>query len=273
MANQNDSFIDEVTAELRRDRLFVGLKRYGWIVVLGVVGIVGGSAWVEYSRSQEAAKAEAWGDAILAAEASDDPAAALAAVDPAGSAGRQALGALLAGGAAAEAGDPAKAATELRAAADAVGANDPVLRDLALLKAVIAAGPTMGAAERDALLTDLSKPGAPFELLALEQKVVALIAADRREDAVTLIRQIQKKDGLSEPLRRRLAEMMTTLDAEPEPVAGLDTQLPAVTAADAAPETATPDTVAAETAAPETTAPEAAAQDTAPQTVPATPAN
>ncbi|MDN3710766.1 tetratricopeptide repeat protein [Paracoccus cavernae] len=231
MANQNDSFIDEVTAELRRDRLFVGLKRYGWIVVLGVVGIVGGSAWYEYTRAQDAARAEAWGDAILAAEGSDDAAAALAAVDPAGSTGRQALSALLAGSAAAEAGDPAKAAADLRAAAEAAGAGDPVLRDLALLKAVIAAGPTMGAAERDALLTDLSKPGAPFELLALEQKVVALIAANRREDAVTLIRQIQKKDGLSEPLRRRLAEMMTTLDADPEPVAGLDAQLPADTAA------------------------------------------
>ncbi len=37
------------------------------------------------------------------------------------------------------------------------------------------AGPAMDAAERDTILADLSKPGAPFELLALEQKAVALI--------------------------------------------------------------------------------------------------
>lgn len=221
MANQNDSFIDEVTADLRRDRLFIGVKRYGWIVVLGILGIVGGAAWYEYDRNAKESAAQAWGDAVLNAEASADPAAALAAVDPAGSAGRHALGGLLAGGASAEAGDAAKAVAELRVAADAAGSTDPILRDLALLKAVVAAGPAMGAAERDALLTDLSKPGAPFELLALEQKAIALISANRNEDAVTLIRQIQKKDGISEPMRRRLAEILITLGVEAEPVAGM----------------------------------------------------
>ena len=33
MANQNDRFIDEVTEDLRRDRLFLMLRRYGWIAV------------------------------------------------------------------------------------------------------------------------------------------------------------------------------------------------------------------------------------------------
>ncbi len=47
--------------------------------------------------------------------------------------------------------------------------------------------------------------------------MVALIAAGRTEDAVVLIRQIQQKDGLSEPLRRRLAEMMITLGVDAKP--------------------------------------------------------
>ena len=34
MANQNDRFIDEVTEDLRRDRLFLMMRRYGWIAVL-----------------------------------------------------------------------------------------------------------------------------------------------------------------------------------------------------------------------------------------------
>ena len=33
MANQNDSFIDEVTEDLRRDRLFGLYRRYGWIAL------------------------------------------------------------------------------------------------------------------------------------------------------------------------------------------------------------------------------------------------
>lgn len=215
MANQNDSFIDEVTEDLRRDRLFGLFRRYGWVALLVVLGIVGGAAWREYSRNQAETRARAWGDAVLAAQEGQDPIAALSAVDPAGSAGRKALSEMLAAGAEAEAGLAQKAAERLKAAG-ATLEGDPLLRDLALLKAVMVAGPAMDAAERDRLLAELSKPGAPFELLALEQKAVALIGAGRQEDAVMLIRQIQQKDGLSEPLRRRLSEMMITLGVEPE---------------------------------------------------------
>ncbi|GEK68755.1 tetratricopeptide repeat protein [Paracoccus denitrificans] len=219
MANQNDSFIDEVTEDLRRDRLFALFRRYGWIALLVILGIVGGAAWREYSSSQAETRARAWGDAIMAARQGDDPITALSAVDPAGSAGRKVLSEMLAAGAEAQAGLPQKAAERLKAAAAGLQ-NDPVLHDLALLKAVMVAGPAMDAAERDRLLADLSKPGAPFELLALEQKAVALIGAGRTEDAVMLIGQIQQKDGLSEPLRRRLSEMMITLGVEPEPSEG-----------------------------------------------------
>ena len=40
MANQSDTFIDEVTEELRRDRLYGAMRRYGWIVVLVIVAVV-----------------------------------------------------------------------------------------------------------------------------------------------------------------------------------------------------------------------------------------
>ncbi|AGT09740.1 tetratricopeptide repeat protein [Paracoccus aminophilus] len=246
MANQNDSFIDEVTSELRRDRLFQGLRRFGWIVVLLIIALVVASGWYEYRKSQDRQTAQDWGDAVVAAQTAADPASALDAVDPAGSKGRRAISGLLAGGASADAGDAAKAVAELKAAAEAAGPKDPVLRDLALLKAVIVGGPAMGAAERDALLTDLSKPGAPFELLALEQKAVALVAANRHDDAITLIRQIQKKDGLSEDLRRRLSEIMVTLDAPAEPEAAA-AGLPDAAAAPAAPNPASAEPAATTT--------------------------
>lgn len=211
MANQSDTFIDEVTEELRRDRLYGAMRRYGWIVALVIVAVVGFTAWREYSAAQDRAAAEAWGDAILAAEAGGDPAAVLA-VDPRGSAGRQALTGLLAAGAET---DPEAAAQALQGVADAQ--PDTVLGELAQLKLVMAQGAQMDAAERDAILTRLSRAGAPFELLALEQKAVALIGAGRPEDAITLIRQIQDKDGLTEALRRRLSEMMIALGETPEP--------------------------------------------------------
>lgn len=211
MANQSDTFIDEVTEELRRDRLYGAMRRYGWIVVLVIVAVVGFTAWREYSAAQDRAAAQAWGDAILAAEAENDPAAVLA-VDPRGSAGRQALTGLLAAGTQT---DPDARAQALQGVADAQ--PDSVLGELAQLKLVMAQGAQMDAAERDAILTRLSRAGAPFELLALEQKAVALIGAGRPEDAITLIRQIQDKDGLTEALRRRLSEMMIALGETPEP--------------------------------------------------------
>lgn len=212
MANQNDTFIDEVTEELRRDRLYGLMRRYGWIVILLVVAVVGYTAWREYDRAQDRAAAQAWGDAVLTAEAGGDPAAILA-VDPQGSAGRQALSGLLAAGAQQDADAAAQALRDVAAAQP-----DTVLGELAQLKLVMLQGQQMDVAERDAMLTRLSRAGAPFELLALEQKAVALIGAGRPDDAITLIRQIQDKDGLTEALRRRLSEMMIALGTEPEPI-------------------------------------------------------
>ena len=219
MANQNDSFIDEVTDDLRRDRLFAAFRRFGWIAIALILAMVGWSVWREYSANQAEAKARAWGDAVLAAQDSPERATAFAAVDANGSSGRRLLAEMLAAGAEAEAGLTQQASERLLAAAEA-GSDDMLLHDLALLKAVMVAGPGMDAAKRDGILSQLSKPGAPFELLALEQKAVALIGAGRTEDATMLIRQVQQKDGLSEPLRRRLGEVMITLGADPDEAQG-----------------------------------------------------
>ncbi len=62
-----DSFIEEVTEEVRRDKLFAMFRKYGWIGGLLVVGIVGGAAWNEWQKSQAMARAEGFGDAMLEA--------------------------------------------------------------------------------------------------------------------------------------------------------------------------------------------------------------
>lgn len=215
MANQNDSFIDEVFDDLRRERLFRLFRRWGWLAGLVILGIVAGVVWREYSQARADAQARAWGDAVLAAEASGDPAAILQ-VDPQGAESRRVLAALLAASDWSEAGTTDAAADALRDVAGDAAAGT-VLHDLAELKLVMLQGDSMDPAQRDEILSRLSRAGAPFELLALEQKAVALVGAGRTEDAVTLIRQIQQKDGLTEALRLRLSEMMIALGAEPEP--------------------------------------------------------
>lgn len=210
MSHETDSFINEVTEEVRRDRLFALFRRFGWIALAIILIIVVGTAWREYSQARARAAAQNWGDAVLAAQRSDDPAAALIALEAGSSADRAALADLLAAGAL---DDVSAAGARLDAAA--AKAADPVLRDLARFKSVLAQGAAMDPAARDAALSDLSKPGAPFRLLALEQKAVALVAADRRDDAVTLIRETLAEDGVSQALRGRLTEMMTALGESP----------------------------------------------------------
>ncbi len=210
MSHETDRFIDEVTEEVRRDRLFAFFRRFGWIALAIILIVVVGTAWREYSRAKAQSAAESWGDAVLAAQRADDPAAALQALDAGGSSDRGALTNLLA---AAATTDAAVAGQRLDSAVQQ--ASDPVLRDLARFKSVLAQGDSMDPAARDAALSELSKPGAAFRLLALEQKAVALVEADRRDDAVTLIREVLAEDGVSQALRGRLTEMMTALGEQP----------------------------------------------------------
>lgn len=215
MANQNDSFIDEVTDELRRDRLFNLFRRYGWIAILVILAIVGGAIWYEWTASRDQAEAQAWGDAVLSAEGTGDPAELLK-VDPQGSTDRETLAALLAAGRLAES-DEKVAATEALSGLSEGRATSDILNELAQLKLVMLQGTDMDATKRDEILSHLSRSGAPFELLALEQKAAALIGAGRTDDAISLIQQIQDMPGLSQGLRRRLSEMMIGLGVEPEP--------------------------------------------------------
>ncbi|MDO5528182.1 MAG: hypothetical protein Q4F71_02160 [Paracoccus sp. (in: a-proteobacteria)] len=211
MSHDSDRFIAEVTEEIRRERISKFLWRYGWIGVLAVLAIVGGTAWREFSASRANTQAQAWGDSVLAAFESAEPAPALAAVDPRGSDQRAAIGGLLAAGVAEETGAGDPAALLEQAAARAGG--DPLLRDLIALKSVISAGGEMAGDARDAVLSGLSAPGAPFRLMALEQNAVALIDAGRRDDALILIREIQAEPEVSSAMRRRLSEMMIALGA------------------------------------------------------------
>ena len=72
--SNTDSFIDEVSEEVRRDRLFKVYKKYGWILVVLVVAIVGGAAWNEYSKANRIAQSEAAGRALQAANEAGDAA-------------------------------------------------------------------------------------------------------------------------------------------------------------------------------------------------------
>jgi len=116
--SNSDSFIDEVAEEVRRDKLYIYIRRYGWIAVILVLLVVGGAAWNEYRKAQERGAAQATGDALLEALNQDDMAAradAIAQVDASGPS--TAVASLLTAATQEEAGDYAAATATLGALA------------------------------------------------------------------------------------------------------------------------------------------------------------
>lgn len=213
-----DSFIDEVSEEVRRDRLFHLLRRYGWIGLAIVVLIVGGAAVYEWRQSQIAAEAQARGDALLAALAEPEAAARAEALAPIAAQSDDAVVPQLALAAEQQAAGDAEAAV---ATLDALAGNGEVAeiyRDLAALKSVLI---DAGRSPEDKLLAleALSAPGAPFRMLALEQIALIRLAQGEQDAAVDQLRAIMEDAETTPDLRDRAASLMVALGVPPEDAA------------------------------------------------------
>lgn len=211
--SDTDSFIDEVTEEVRRDRLFALFRKYGWIGALVVAVVVGGTAYSEWQKAQAQAAAEAFGDAVLAAMAKDEASARVAGLkaivaDP--GAGRAAVLGFLVASEAEAAGDKEEAVTALQAVAADESLPD-LYRQMAQLKAVTIAGPGMDAAERDTTLQALATPGAPFRALAIEQQALVLLDAGKTDEAVAMLSALQEDADATPSLVSRVGQILTML--------------------------------------------------------------
>jgi hypothetical protein len=205
-----DSFIDEVTEELRRDKMMGYLRRYGWVAALGVVLLVGGAAWNEWRKASARASAEAFGDAVLAALENNDSAARVLALDAIATTGAQAgLVQLMRAGELLE-DDRAAALAAFQAAA-----NDTALpeayRQLAALKRVIAGGADLPLAERESVLAGLSQPGQPLRPMALEQTALLQLEQGNRERAIEILTDLLSQSDVSDALRRRVSQLVIAL--------------------------------------------------------------
>lgn len=208
-----DSFIDEVTEELRRDRMVGYLRRYGWIAALAVFVIVGGAAWNEWSKAQARASAEAFGDAVLAAlenDAAHDRIAALSEIATTGA--QTGVLQLLKVGELLET-DRAAALAALQQASEDSALPD-AYRQLAALKRLLVGGAEIDVAERETLLTRLSQPGQPFRPMALEQ--LALLELDRgnTQAALDILTDLLAQSDVTDGLRRRVTQLIVALGGE-----------------------------------------------------------
>jgi hypothetical protein len=208
-----DSFIDEVTEEVRRDKLFAMFKKYGWIGVVAVVLIVGGAAYSEYNKAKVAARAQAFGDAMLDAVdlgAPEDRAAALAAIPADG--GQVALKSLMA---ATDAGTDKVASLAALDALIADQAQPEIYRDLASLRRVVLADKDQPIADRRAALQAIAAPGRAFRTLAEEQLAYLLIEDGKKDEAIAALAALMQDQDAPQGLRSRASQMITALGGTP----------------------------------------------------------
>ncbi len=208
-----DSFINEVTEELRRDRIMGFARRYGWIAVLAIVLIVGGTAWNEWRKAQERASAEAFGDAVLAALENDAPQDRLTALEQIETTGPQSgLVQLLRAGELLQT-DRATALDALNAAAEDTALPEAT-RQLAALKRVISGGAELSVDERRTVLDRLAQPGQPMRPLALEQSALLQLEQGNTETAIEILTDLLSQSEVSDALRRRATQLVVALGGD-----------------------------------------------------------
>ena len=215
--SDTDSFIDEVTEELRRDQLYKNLRKYGWIAVLLVLLVVGGAAFSEYRKAQARSQAQAMGDALFAAldaDTSEGRAAALSGIDPTSPEAAAVLG-LLEAAEQADAGNVDAAVASLDAVAVVAEAPE-MYRRIAQFKSLTLQAETLPAADRRIGFEALAQPGSPLRMLAEEQLALISLAEGDTDAAIAAFQSILTDAEVTADLQQRALQVMVALGGEPD---------------------------------------------------------
>ena len=215
--SDTDSFLQEVSEELRRDRLYKNLRKYGWIAILLVILIVGAATYREYLKSQAATEAQLFGTSIIDAlneKNAVDRISKLQKINVPSENAKAILAMLLS----AETNGNNSPSLEKSTLSDVTQSLsiDAHYRDLLNFKILLGSAETMNLDERSTAFEALSKPGNPFRLLAEEQMVLIEIELGNTDKAIKKISQILLDSELTAGIRNRATQMMIALGKDPE---------------------------------------------------------
>ncbi len=213
--SDTDSFIEEVSEEVRKDQLFGYFKKYGWIAGAIIAVSVGGAAYLEWSKSKAETVAQARGDAIAAALAKETAADQITALDALTTDAGGAVSLLAMQKAALQVQDgqidAALTTLDTLAASDTVA---PIYRDMATFKALMLRGKDIEPAARMAALDQLAIPGNPFRPLALEQMAVVKLDAGDKSGAIEILTSLLNESEVSAGIQQRATQLLVALGGE-----------------------------------------------------------
>lgn len=217
VVSDTDSFLQEVSEELRRDRLYRNIRKYGWLAILLVVLVVGGATYREYLKSKTETAAQLFGTSIINALGEkniDDRISKLQKINAPGDNAKVVIAMLLS----AELNGSESPALEKSSLSTITEGSsiDAHYRELLNFKILLGSAETLSLEERATAFEALSKPGNPFRLLAEEQLALIELEQGYIDNAVEKISQILLDAELTAGLRNRATQMMIALGKDPE---------------------------------------------------------
>ncbi len=214
--SQSDSFIQEVTEEVRRDRMFRLWRRYGAYVVGAIVLVVAAGAFrAWYERNQEEQAQARMGEYLAIAEggADEESTAALESFAAESDDGYALLAKFRAAAAHLEAGESERAAEIYRSLADEPSLP-AVYRDLAALQSALVATTEMEASARITTLRPLAEGTNLYRSLAQELLAGALLESGDAAAALELYDTLLDAPETSPSMRFRIEPLQEAAQTE-----------------------------------------------------------
>lgn len=220
--SNSESFIEEVSSEVRRDRLFSLFKKWGWIGALIIVVVVGFATYREIQTHNFETTAQDLGSEVVTALNEEDPLdqiGALRQIQAEGPDAKAIVDFYLA-----ELYQQNDNTREALDTLESLAGDDEVsivYRDLAEIKAILLSEGSVPYDDLISRLDALSISGSPFRTIATELKGYYLIGLSEessnqelRQEGLSVLREVYADAEASANLRFRVSQFLTALGEE-----------------------------------------------------------
>ena len=212
--SNNESFMQEVSEEVRKDRFYRILKKWGWVGIALIVALVGGASFNEWNKESKINSARNLGDRVLAAIASKDV-SDLKEIEIKNVSQdifiKNLMSAILFSD---DKLDASKKALEEIGGIPGITKTYKDLNAFKLGLLLLKSGNLTGE-ERFGVFEALVEPGSPFRSLAKEQQALILIEQGNIELAIKTLMEITDDSETTDTLRRRVAQLRISLGSDP----------------------------------------------------------